>query len=153
MFQLTKVIEKIMNAILQEKEFGKSERFQFWGHFKLLQRFLVLLDRASLIVVWDRNLSVVSFLKEYAACQTSNGESPSSSAFVVDNLNNQATIIDKTMLSKEHKHSGNQVVARSQANFTRLLDFELKGVLKFAKISPDALGIDKKDSLVLEAIL
>nr|GEW53911.1 cullin, conserved site-containing protein [Tanacetum cinerariifolium] len=51
------------------------------------------------------------------------GESPSSSASDVDNLNNQATMMDKTMLSKNITHLGNQVVARSQANFTRLLDF------------------------------
>nr|GEZ14363.1 cullin, conserved site-containing protein [Tanacetum cinerariifolium] len=51
------------------------------------------------------------------------GESPSSSAPDVDNLNNQATMMDKTMLSKNITHLGNQVVARSQANFTRLPDF------------------------------
>lgn len=50
------------------------------------------------------------------------GESPSSSASDVDNLNNQATM-DKTMLSKSIAHTGNHVVARNQANFLRLLDF------------------------------
>ncbi|KVH91484.1 uncharacterized protein LOC112528978 [Cynara cardunculus var. scolymus] len=49
------------------------------------------------------------------------GESPSSSASDVDNLNNQATM-DKTMLSKSIAHTGNHVVARNQANFLRLLD-------------------------------
>ncbi|KAI3505752.1 hypothetical protein L1887_27968 [Cichorium endivia] len=50
------------------------------------------------------------------------GESPSSSASDVDNLNNQATI-DKTVLSKSIVHPGNILVARNQANFLRLLDF------------------------------
>nr|GEZ10220.1 retrovirus-related Pol polyprotein from transposon TNT 1-94 [Tanacetum cinerariifolium] len=50
-------------------------------------------------------------------------ESPSSSAPDVDNLNNQVTLMDKTMLSKNITHLGDQVVARSHANFTRLLDF------------------------------
>ncbi|KAI3690578.1 hypothetical protein L2E82_48693 [Cichorium intybus] len=50
------------------------------------------------------------------------GESPSSSASDVDNLNNQATI-DKTVLCKSVVHPGNILVARNQANFLRLLDF------------------------------
>ncbi|GJR17585.1 cullin, conserved site-containing protein [Tanacetum coccineum] len=66
---------------------------------------------------------ILPHLVWYKGYLTLAGESPSSSAFVVDNLNNQATIIDKTMLSKNITHLGNQVVARSQANFTRLLDF------------------------------
>lgn len=59
----------------------------------------------------------------YKGSVTLVGESPSSSASDVDNLNHQATIMDKTMFSKNITHLGNQVVARSQANFTRLLDF------------------------------
>nr|XP_043630346.1 cysteine-tryptophan domain-containing zinc finger protein 3-like [Erigeron canadensis] len=50
------------------------------------------------------------------------GESPSSSASDVDNLNNQA-MADKTILSKIVAHPGNHSVARNQANFTRLFDF------------------------------
>nr|GEZ50541.1 cullin, conserved site-containing protein [Tanacetum cinerariifolium] len=51
------------------------------------------------------------------------GESPSSSTSHLDNLNNKATMMHKTMLSKNITHLGNQVVALIQANFTRLLDF------------------------------
>ncbi|KAM3755481.1 hypothetical protein ACB098_02G042700 [Castanea mollissima] len=53
------------------------------------------------------------------------GESPSSSASDVDNLNNQATV-DKVNLSKGtgSNVAGNQViVARNRPNFVRLLDF------------------------------
>lgn len=53
------------------------------------------------------------------------GESPSSSASDVDNLNNQATV-DKGNLSKgTGSHvAGNQVnVARNRPTFVRLLDF------------------------------
>ncbi|XP_023739192.1 cysteine-tryptophan domain-containing zinc finger protein 3 [Lactuca sativa] len=51
------------------------------------------------------------------------GESPSSSASDVDNLNNQATM-DKSVLSnKSIAHPGHHLVARNQANFLRLLDF------------------------------
>ncbi|GJR62485.1 cullin, conserved site-containing protein [Tanacetum coccineum] len=186
-------------------------------------------------VAYMRVVYCKSFVTKQDMQMVTQGESPSSSAFVVDNLNNQATIIDKTMLSKNITHLGNQVVARNQANFTRLLDFtsdvslameaslstqnaykaasttmeesqnkemtisvkqvvdfsfqdvkelvtlvqnareainrisdqeagsehrkiisfltEVKeGEHKFAKISPDALGIDKEDSLVLVAI-
>lgn len=51
------------------------------------------------------------------------GESPSSSASDVDNLNNQATM-DKAALSRGIAHTGNHViVARNRPNFVRLLDF------------------------------
>ncbi|GJW32320.1 cullin, conserved site-containing protein [Tanacetum coccineum] len=158
--------------------------------------FWRILTCRKLAEIWLKNMrnEIEWLLRHFAyklpGCSVFEGESPSSSAFVVDNLNNQATIIDKTMLSKNITHLGNQVVARSQANFTRLLDFtsdvslameaslstqnaykaasttleesqnkemtisvKTGGVFEFAKISPDALGIDKKDSLVLEAIL
>ncbi|KAI3703682.1 hypothetical protein L1987_73875 [Smallanthus sonchifolius] len=49
------------------------------------------------------------------------GESPSSSASDVDNLNNQSTT-NNTMLSKNIAHPGNQLVVRNQASFMRLLD-------------------------------
>ncbi|KAK1417898.1 hypothetical protein QVD17_27033 [Tagetes erecta] len=49
------------------------------------------------------------------------GESPSSSASDVDNLNNQPTS-DKTMLLKNIAHPGNQMVVKNQASFMRLLD-------------------------------
>ncbi|KAJ9181948.1 hypothetical protein P3X46_005991 [Hevea brasiliensis] len=64
---------------------------------------------------------------ELQAClQTfSQGESPSSSASDIDNLNNQATV-DKAMISKgtiSHV-AGNPVIgARNHSNFLRLLDF------------------------------
>ncbi|GJR62483.1 cullin, conserved site-containing protein [Tanacetum coccineum] len=74
-------------------------------------------------VAYMRVVYCKSFVTKQDMQMVTQGESPSSSAFVVDNLNNQATIIDKTMLSKNITHLGNQVVARSQANFTRLLDF------------------------------
>ncbi|KAL4564789.1 hypothetical protein LXL04_028860 [Taraxacum kok-saghyz] len=49
------------------------------------------------------------------------GESPSSSASDVDNLNNG---MEKSVLSKSiAAHPGNYLVARNQANFFRLLDF------------------------------
>ncbi|KAA8527472.1 hypothetical protein F0562_034813 [Nyssa sinensis] len=54
----------------------------------------------------------------------SQGESPSSSASDVDNLNNQA-MVDKTSLSKGiSSYAGNHVnIARNRPNFARLLDF------------------------------
>ncbi|XP_071727338.1 cysteine-tryptophan domain-containing zinc finger protein 7-like [Rutidosis leptorrhynchoides] len=51
---------------------------------------------------------------------TTLGESPSSSASDVDNLNNQA--MDKTILSKSIVHPVNLAVARNQPSVTRLLD-------------------------------
>jgi hypothetical protein len=52
------------------------------------------------------------------------GESPSSSASDIDNLNNQ-TSLDRTALSRGiSSHTGNQVIiARNRPNFVRLLDF------------------------------
>ncbi|GJT44067.1 cullin, conserved site-containing protein [Tanacetum coccineum] len=90
---------------------------------------LKILTCRKLAEIWLKNMrnEIEWLLRHFAyklpGCSVFEGESPSSSAFVVDNLNNQATIIDKTMLSKNITHLGNQVVARSQANFTRLLDF------------------------------
>ncbi|KAI7744860.1 hypothetical protein M8C21_017457 [Ambrosia artemisiifolia] len=49
------------------------------------------------------------------------GESPSSSASDVDNLNNQPTM-DKTLLSKNIAPLGNTLVVKNQANLMRLLD-------------------------------
>lgn len=52
------------------------------------------------------------------------GESPSSSASDVDNLNNLA-MADKAALSKgSGSHAGNHVIVpRNRPNFVRLLDF------------------------------
>lgn len=52
------------------------------------------------------------------------GESPSSSASDIDNLNNQA-VVEKAPLSKSNgSHAGNHVlVPRNRPNFVRLLDF------------------------------
>ncbi|GJR62487.1 cullin, conserved site-containing protein [Tanacetum coccineum] len=172
-------------------------------------------------VAYMRVVYCKSFVTKQDMQMVTHGESPSSSAFVVDNLNNQATIIDKTMLSKNITHLGIQVtsdvslameaslstqnaykaasttleesqnkemtisvkqvvdfsfqdvkelvnmVQNAREAINRIRDQEAgsehrkiisfltevkEGVHKFAKISPDALGIDKEDSLVLEAI-
>nr|GEW21656.1 hypothetical protein [Tanacetum cinerariifolium] len=91
---------------------------------------LKFLHAASLLEAYYNDFSklkgMVDPLTVYRTFAKLSNESPSSSASDVDNLNNQATIMDKTMLSKNVIHLGNQVVARSQANFTRLLDFRTK---------------------------
>ncbi|XP_076943545.1 cysteine-tryptophan domain-containing zinc finger protein 3-like isoform X2 [Bidens hawaiensis] len=76
------------------------------------------------------------------------GESPSSSVSDVDNLNNQATM-DKTMLSKNIAHPGNQLVVKNQANLMRLLD--LTSDVSFAmEASTKSQNAYKAASAILE---
>ncbi|XP_037496305.1 cysteine-tryptophan domain-containing zinc finger protein 7 isoform X2 [Jatropha curcas] len=78
-------------------------------------------------VVYCKNSSLSRDRNELQACvQTfSQGESPSSSASDIDNLNNQATM-DKAAISKgtfSHIAGNPVIVARKHPNFLRLLDF------------------------------
>ncbi|XP_076907512.1 cysteine-tryptophan domain-containing zinc finger protein 3-like [Bidens hawaiensis] len=76
------------------------------------------------------------------------GESPSSSVSDVDNLNNQATM-DKTMLSKNIAHQGNQLVVKNQANLMRL--FDLTSDVSFAmEASTKSQNAYKAASAILE---
>ncbi|KAJ9154479.1 hypothetical protein P3X46_027806 [Hevea brasiliensis] len=78
-------------------------------------------------VVYWKNSSLSQDRNELQAClQTfSQGESPSSSASDIDNLNNQAAV-DKATISKgtvSHVSGNPFIVARNHSNFLRLLDF------------------------------
>ncbi|KAI3804649.1 hypothetical protein L1987_26352 [Smallanthus sonchifolius] len=78
------------------------------------------MEVACMRIVYCKNLLTRQDLQTSMQMVTQ-GESPSSSASDVVNLNNQATM-DKTMLSKSITHHKNHIVVRNQANFTRLLD-------------------------------
>ncbi|KAI8002833.1 MORC family CW-type zinc finger protein 3 [Camellia lanceoleosa] len=71
------------------------------------------------------------------------GESPSSSASDVDNLNNQA-MVDKAALSKSiGAHAGNHaIVAHNRPNFVRLLDFtkDVNSAMDASRKSQDAFA-------------
>ncbi|KAL8195772.1 hypothetical protein R6Q57_025525 [Mikania cordata] len=76
------------------------------------------MEVACMRIVYCKNMLTREDLQTNMQMVTQ-GESPSSSASDVDNLNNQATM-DKTMLSKSIAHQNYDV--RHQANLTRLLD-------------------------------
>ncbi|KAI3756063.1 hypothetical protein L1987_55876 [Smallanthus sonchifolius] len=78
------------------------------------------MEVACMRIVYCKNLLTRQELQT-SMQMVAEGESPSSSASDVDNLNNQATM-DKTMLPKSITHHKNHIVVRNQANFTRLLD-------------------------------
>lgn len=91
----------------------------FLGEGTLLTSILIDDHLASLVHRHCCGI-VTMFLMDY-----SSGESPSSSASDVDNLNNQA-IVDKATLSKgtaSHVAGNPVIVARNRSNFLRLLDF------------------------------
>ncbi|KAK1430835.1 hypothetical protein QVD17_13876 [Tagetes erecta] len=77
------------------------------------------LEIACMRIVYCKNLLTRQDLQTSMQMVTQ-GESPSSSASDVDNLNNQT--MDKTMLSKSIANHKNHIVVRNQANLTRLLD-------------------------------
>ncbi|KAK9077719.1 hypothetical protein SSX86_006056 [Deinandra increscens subsp. villosa] len=78
------------------------------------------MEVACMRIVYCKNLLMRQDLQT-SMQMVAQGESPSSSASDVDNLNNQATMDKTLMVSKSTAHHKTDVV-RNQANFTKLLD-------------------------------
>ncbi|XP_027165558.1 uncharacterized protein LOC113765539 [Coffea eugenioides] len=84
------------------------------------------MEVANMRVVYCKNTSTNRLCRDLQASLqiVPQGESPSSSASDIDNLNNQA-LVEKASLAKSNgSHSGNHVIApRNRPGFFRLLDF------------------------------
>lgn len=119
------------------------------------------MEVAYLRVVYCKSSSASRFCQDLQSGlhMVPQGESPSSSASDVDNLNNLA-MADKLTLSKgSGSHAGNHyIVPRNRPNFVRLLDFtkDVNSAMEAAKKSQDtfaAAHVELKKSQNKDAII